>query len=146
MKCDIGTLMYVEKGREAGMWDTRRSLLSRLMIWRAARKNQKTPLLFQSQRLWGTLLLRTLLNVLIGGPNELWPRSAICPPQQAYWPHADAYQNDGCGIKFKWVGRSEMGGKKSHVYRCMILLCFPLGVAQRLLIILTKCCPILATV
>lgn len=46
-------------------------------------------------------LLRTLLNVIIGGPNELWPRSAICLPLLPYWLHADAYQNDECSIKFK---------------------------------------------
>ncbi len=66
---------------------------------------------FKSHQLWGMFLLRTLLNVIIGGPNELWPRSAIRRPQLPYWPHADAYQNDECSIKFKWVGRLGMRRK-----------------------------------
>lgn len=100
-------------GKGTGSRDVRHSALSPLAVndMTCGAEKPKNSFPFQSQRLWGTLLLRTLLNVLIGGPNELWPRSAICPPRQAYWPHADAYQNDECGIKFKWVGRSETGRK-----------------------------------
>lgn len=60
---------------------------------------------FKSHQLWGMFLLRTLLNVIIGVPNEIWSRSPICLHQPPYWLHADAYQNDECSIKFKWVGR-----------------------------------------
>lgn len=92
---------------------------------------------FKSHQLWGIFLLRTPLNVIIGGFNELWPRAPICCPQLPYWLHADAYQNDECSIKFKWVGR--LGKGKSRVYHCMIWSCFLLHIAQRLLVILTAC-------
>lgn len=66
------------KGTESR--DVRHSalLLLRLMIWRAARKskNSSPPKVHQ---LWGIFLLRTPLNVIIGGPNELWPHSpTVC--------------------------------------------------------------------
>lgn len=120
MKCDMRTLMYVEKGRKAGMWDTPHSSFPLIMIWRAARK-PKNSSPFKSHQLWGMFLLRTLLNVIIGGPNELWPRSPICLPQLPYWFYADAYQNDECSIKFKWVGRLRKGEKSCLTLHDLVL-------------------------
>lgn len=85
----------------------------------------KNSSLYKSHQLWGMFLLRTLLNAIIGGPNELWPRSAICLPQQPYWLHADAYQNDECSIKFKWVGRLEKGEKSCLSWHDFVLFSAP---------------------
>lgn len=62
-------------------------------------------------------LLSTLLNVIIGGPNELWPRSPLLLSST----NILAYQNDECSIKFKWVGRLEKGEKSSLTLHDLVL-------------------------